>query len=278
MAPPRKGLSLFQKLADEAHTCIQRRELLKLVVITGKAMRAATDGLKKLELNYVHRWTGGVYNPHQLRDDMRSYFNRPSDTVIRDKLLAQFQKQNPLPAKTSHEKVVAARVESAWPAKSRAITRRKLNNPRFWPRKFQHSKLISRIQSWGEWVLDNYQYLMTSSTPGEVGLRFHPPKGNDPNADLQAISDFTVQINNAYLRLMKTCEKGPYGLWAPIPSAAHRCRVPKGCLEALRKWEKLFTQTKGKVAAGMRRRTQAKIQEIERIRRSALCKNVKRSA
>jgi hypothetical protein len=278
MAPPRKGLSLFQKLADQVHTCIQGRQLLKFVVVAGKAMRAATNGLKTLEINYVHRWSGGVYNPHQLRDDMRAHFNRVSDRVVRDKMIAQFQKQNPLPAKTSHEKVVAARAESAWPGPDRAIARRKLKNPRAWPRKFQHSKLIPRIQSWGEWVLDNYQYLMTHRTPGELGLRFHPPKGDSPNGDIQAISDFTVQLNNAYLRLLKTCEKGPYGVWAPIPSAAHRCRVPKGCLEGLRKWEKLFTQTKGKVAVRMRRRIQAKIQEIERVRRSALCRKVRRSA
>ena len=77
--------------------------------------------------------------------------------------------------------------------------------------------------------------------------------------------DFKNPVENANARLMQLCEKGPYAL--PLPSYEHRSMVVKGCLETLRIWEKVFTETKGNVSDNLRRSIQEKIQYLEKQKR-----------
>jgi hypothetical protein len=271
MAPPRKTLSLFQRLADQAHAAIKRGNLGSFTTIAAQAKGAHAEGLKKLEINYVHRWAGGKFNPHQLRDDLRTYFGQTHQKASVTKLIQAFQRQNPLQAKMTHDQVVKATLESAWPAKQRALTRERLKKPATWPSKYRHARLAALLQQWGEWVLENYQYLMTSRTPGSIGIRFVPPKSARPGADIEAIADLRSAINNAYARLLQRCEKGPYAFY-PLPGGKHLCGTTPDCMAALKRWEKLFVETKGKTALNMRRKIQQRIRIIEQRQKSSICR------
>ena len=137
-------------------------------------------------------------------------------------------------------------------------------DPKTWPSSLRHPGLVSRIQGWGLWLLDNYQYIMTAKEPRQVGIRFTPPtKGTDA---IKAISDFSLLINQAHLRLIKTCEKGPYGVFLPLPTQQWLSTEPKGCWQLLQKWKAIFTATKGKAAENMRKRIDQDIRKMDRLR------------
>lgn len=249
--------------ADLAFDLIKKGDAIKLASLLSRY--PAPVMTKNFEENYAHR-RGNPFNKHQLRDDIEAYWTSPAMKESAKAMLRTLQKWNILPPKVTYEQATNIALEAKWPATARAAMRERLKQPSQWPPKYQHVTLITRMQEWGNWILDNYHYLMTSKTPGEIGLRFNPPsQGGEKDADLEAIMNFKIIIDNANARLMKICDKGPY--FMPLPSYEHRTTISKGCLETLRIWEKVFTETKGKVSDNMRRTIQEKIQDLEQQKR-----------
>lgn len=168
------------------------------------------------------------------RDYRRSFPNplwREIEDIFKDKSksnkLIDLLRTTPKWLKQPPKKAMS---EIIWPKKEHGLTRKRLKDTSVWPKKYVHPSLTPKIKLYGEWILDNYSYLIKEDNAAKMKKYLwlyipwpkkdtRPKKKDDRKnyGDLECFLKFINVVNSMYYNLNTTAKELLYGRSSMLP-------------------------------------------------------------
>jgi hypothetical protein len=243
---PKKRKSKMERLAEEVAYYMRMKNSYRLSKII---LRMRRDELIKLSLYYKHLRKGGdkFCGKKCLYDDIEKSFSNKKYNKFRETILGFLKKELSIKTNIKHDEIIfhsdLARAKIIWPMSQREEARRLLKKPNNWPKGFRND-LQGQLQKIGFWLIDNYDFIMTSPDADVLGFKFIPT--GDNRAFIRSLSVYRNRFNDNINRVFNNCNKGI--TFGPFPGPKWMKNNPEKCEESLIKCKNVFCKSKGKLS------------------------------